>query len=147
MKRKNFSATAIKDFKCEQGKTQTLFWDAKSPGLGLRVTINGNKSYIFETKLHGKTLRMTIGNIKSWPLGNAQKEAMHLRVLTDQGIDPRQLAADKKAADEAKRKKEQLGKVSFGEVWIEYIDERKPLWSEQWNGLLHPARGTVAIST
>ncbi len=131
MKRQNFTGRTVSDFKCEPGKQQSLFWDARSPGLGLRVTANGKKSYIFETRLHGKTLRITIGDVLSWPLAKAQEEASRLKVLTDQGIDPRQLEKERKLAEEARKQKERLQKITLGEAWTEYINERQPLWSER----------------
>jgi hypothetical protein len=51
--RQNFTADRVARFRCEPGKQQTLFWDRKTPGLGLRVTANGAKSYIFETASTG----------------------------------------------------------------------------------------------
>lgn len=86
--------------------------------------------YIFETKLHGKTLRLTIGDVRSWPLTKAQEEASKLKVLVDQGIDPRQLEKEKKSADEARRQRERLERITVGEVWAEYIEDRKYLWSD-----------------
>lgn len=130
MRRENFTARSVAGFQCELGKEQTIFSDAKTPGLGLRVTKSGSKSYIFETKLHGKTLRITIGNIQAWPLGKAQAEAARLKVLIDQGIDPREIEAEKKAATIAKKQKEALECLTFGEAWLNYIEERKPFWSD-----------------
>ncbi len=134
MDRQNFTAQRVENFQCANDKRQTLFWDAKTPGLGLRVTSTGSKSYIFETKLQGKTLRITIGNPKTWRLGKAQDEAARLKVLTDQGIDPRQVkasqAAAKEAATAAKKAQEARETVALGMAWDEYVIARKPLWSE-----------------
>ena len=68
MGKTNFTADRVAGFKCEAGKQQTIRWDGKAPGLGLRVTAAGAKAYIFETRLHGKTLRLTIGHPDAWPL-------------------------------------------------------------------------------
>jgi len=130
MKRKNFTSKAINDFKCPPEKRQSLHFDAKTPGLGLRVTSTNRKSYIFETKLHGKTLRITIGDAKAWSISEAQTEAARLKVMTDQGIDPREIKAEKKAAQTAKTQKEKLERLTFSEAWHVYINARKPLWSE-----------------
>jgi len=43
---------------------------------------------------------------------------------------PRQLEADKKTADQARKQQEKLERVLFGEAWFEYIEVRKPYWSE-----------------
>lgn len=87
----NFTAERVAAFTCETGKTQSIYWDGKTPGLGLRVTPSNARSYIFETRMHGKTIRTTIGDIRTWPIGKAQAEATRLKALTDQGIDPREL--------------------------------------------------------
>ena len=102
MKKENFTATRVADLKCTPGKKQSIYWDGKTPGLGLRVTAAGSKAYIFETRLNGKTVRMTIGDPRTWGIGDAQAEAARLKAMTDQGIDPRQVIADAIAAKDAK---------------------------------------------
>ena len=134
MTRKNFTSGVIAKSQCDPGKKQTIFYDAKTPGLGLRVTSSGAKSYIFESRLNGKTVRLTIGDAKSWPLGKAQTEATKLKVLIDQGIDPRQVKADQKAAAkaavEAKKAQEARETVTVGQAWGEYVDTMKSTWGK-----------------
>jgi integrase len=153
-KRENFTAERVATFKftpSEKGKSnQTVYWDGKTPGLGLRVTNTGSKSYVFETSLHRKTLRITIGDTRTWSIGKAQAKATELKTLTDQGIDPRQLEADrlaaieaKQAADEAEQQADQLEAqrqtVTMREAWAEYIEAKrhakkdgKPVWCAQY---------------
>jgi len=142
MKRENFTAERIADYKCEAGKKQTLYGDAKTPGLGLRVTAAGSKSYIFETRLNGKTIRMTIGDTRDWPIKKAQTEAARLKVMTDQGIDPREVIAEQNAAKEAKaaakREQEARESLTVAEAWQAYVAERsaamkdgKPEWGDR----------------
>lgn len=101
----NFTAGRVAAFRCEQGKQQSIYWDGKTPGLGIRVTITGSKSYIFQTDLYNKTLRITIGDVRTWTVGKAQEEAARLKTLTDRGIDPReqykQMLASKQAEADA----------------------------------------------
>jgi integrase len=130
MKKANFTADRIAGFKCEAGKTQSIYWDAKVPGLGLRVTVNGAKSYVFESRLHGRSLRITIGDAKAWMLGKAQTEAARLKTLVDQGIDPRQERADRQTAAEAVRLEARRQRVTFGEAWGVYVEERRSRWSD-----------------
>lgn len=134
MKWENFTAERISEFKCKLGVKQSIYWDGKTPGLGLRVTSTGSRSYIFETKLHGKTLRLTIGNPKAWPLGKAQKEASRLKVMTDQGIDPRQVKEDQaaalKAVTAAKKIQEAREIVTVGKAWGEYIEAMQSTWGK-----------------
>ena len=48
-------------------------------------------------------MRVTIGDVTSWSIEQAQKEARTLQVTIDQGNDPRQVEADKEASKEAER--------------------------------------------
>lgn len=130
MKKANFTAERVAGFKCESGKQQAIFWDGKTPGLGLRVTAAGAKSYIFETRLHGKTLRITIGDVRTWAIGKAQTEATNLKALTDKGIDPRQQMEERRTAADAAKLEAKRQDLTLGEVWPEYLKARRPKWSD-----------------
>lgn len=134
--KKNFTSEVIAQYECAKGKAQSIYWDAKSPGLGLRVTANGAKSYIFQTSLNSKTIRITIGDIRTYSIKEAQNNATALKFMTDQGIDPRQVKLDKDEAIKAKQLQlkldaeamviqEQRESITLGKVWLEYIAERK----------------------
>lgn len=104
-KHKNFSAGLVAGFEFKpsaRGKSnQTVYWDGKTPGLGLRVTPAGAKSFIFQTEINGKSLRTTIGDTRTWTIGKAQAEATRLKGMTDQGIDPREIKREKAEAKAA----------------------------------------------
>jgi len=131
MKKENFTADRVAGFKCQEGKTQSIFWDAKTPGLGLRVTAAGAKSYIFESRLHGKTLRITIGDVRTWTIGKAQSEATGLKSLTDKGIDPRQQKQDQRTAADAAKLEAKRQTMTLGEAWPAYLEAQRPKWSER----------------
>jgi len=142
MKRENFTAARVAGLECAPGKKQSIYWDGKTPGLGLRVTAAGSKAFIFETSLNNKTIRMTIGDPRNWAIGDAQAEASRLKVMTDQGIDPRQVIADAIAAKEAKAAalsaKEACETLTVADAWQTYVTERtaakidgKPVWGDR----------------
>ena len=80
---------------CPAGKQQVFLIDKTVPGLKLRVTSGGAKSFVFEARAKGSnTKRYTIGDAASWTLGAARAEARRMRVLMDQGIDPKQEARE-----------------------------------------------------
>ena len=91
----NFTTGRIAGFSCDPEKNQSIYWDGKTPGLGLRVTRSGAKSFIFQTNLQGKTIRLTIGDVRTWTIGKAQEEATRLKTSTDQGLDPREVKREK----------------------------------------------------
>lgn len=126
-KHTSFTANKIKGLQCDEGKSQTIYWDSKTPSLGLRVTPTGNRAYIFQTWFNGTNLRLTIGDIDTWTLGAAQSEARRLKVLTDQGADPR----IEKAKAQAQSKASRLKGTSALIVWEEYIKARQHQWGDR----------------
>jgi integrase len=137
-----FTAGRVKGFHCPDGKTQAFLWDSGQPGLLLRATKGGAKSYAFETRLHGKTLRLTIGDVRTWSIGKAQIEAARLKSLTDQRIDPRIVIEEQKAATAAKseelKQQQIVESATVQDAWDDYITERsasvrdgKPDWAKE----------------
>jgi integrase len=143
--RENLTPERIRGYSCPPGKGQAFFWDEKAPGLGIRATEAGAKSFIFEAKLNRQTIRITIGSAKNWPLESvwtgkgqekreiqrgAREEANRLQSLIDQGTDPRQEKAEKIAEVAAKRHEAERAEVTVNEAWTAYIAERSPKWGE-----------------
>ncbi len=129
------TAGRIAAFQCPDDKTQTFLWCSDPAGLAVRATINRAKSYIYQAKVKGKSMRFTIGDVKAWSIEDAKTEARHLQVLIDQGHDPRQVKADKEAAREAHtislKSQQARESITLGMAWNEYIEARKPQWSER----------------
>lgn len=124
----------ITKLKCEEGKTRTYLWDNEVKGFGVIATDSGSKSFIFQAKIYGKSARITICDVNTKTVDVARKEARRLQTLIDQGYDPRQVKADKKAAEQAaaaaRKAQEAREIVTVGQAWEEYVTARKPLWSE-----------------
>lgn len=135
MATEKLTGAKIDKARCEPGKAQTFIWDAGTPGLALRITQAGSKAYIFESRFNGKTLRMTIGDSKSWALGKAQEEARRLQTLVDAGIDPRQAKAEKIAKAEAVREKAKTeamrNSITVQSVWDEYLAGNQGYWGDR----------------
>ncbi|MEM5427198.1 integrase family protein [Cupriavidus oxalaticus] len=131
MAKVNFTARRIQEHACPEGKEQAFLWDANSPGLGLRATANGAKSYIFQGKIHGRTVRLTIGSPRSWGIDQAQEEARRLQTLIDAGKDPREVKAEQRAAHEARLAAAAAHAVTVAEAWAAYLEDRQPYWGER----------------
>jgi integrase len=127
----NFTAARVESFRCPPDKAQVFIWDSRSPGLGLRATSAGAKSYIFQAKIHGQTVRLTIGDSRSWSIDKVQEEARRMQTLVDSGIDPREHRAEQQAAHQARRAEARRRDVTFGEAWDEYVEARKPFWGQR----------------
>ena len=143
------TSARIKAFDCPVDTKQAFLWDSEVKGLAVRATKNV-KAFIYQTELNGKTLRITIGDAGVWSIDEqrgmggellahgARAEARRLQTIIDQGDDPRELKAQKKAATIAKTAKEQVRGQPALEAWNSYITARclKPtekhrVWSER----------------
>lgn len=142
MARVKFTVGRITDFSCQE-KQQAFLWDADVPGLGVRATA-GAKGYIFQARAGGKTLRVTIGDVRSWTIPKAQAEARRLQMLIDSGQDPRQVKSDALAGAQALRDAKDAEKAA--QLKQEGIDQakRELIARVAWNAYLaapHPKWG------
>lgn len=95
------TAGRVEAFACPAGKTQAFLWDTEAPSLLLRATPTGRKTYAFEGRLNGSTVRVTIGTAADWSLDAARKRAAELKQQVDTGHDPRELERQKQLEREA----------------------------------------------
>lgn len=112
-------------------KAQAFLRDSKAPGLRVRVTNTGAKSFVYEAKLNRQTIRRTIGDVRAWTIEQARAEARRLAVLLDSGQDPRELDRQQEAKRQAQRKQEKERALTVGEAWAVYLQERRPYWGER----------------
>ena len=125
MLRERLTPARIAAFECPPDKKQAFLWDAAMPRLAVRATA-GARSFIFESKLDRRTIRITLGSVAAWPLESvwsgkgaartevqrgARQEAARLQGLVDQGTDPRELEQEQKAAKAAAKAAKQAAEV------------------------------------
>lgn len=128
----NLTAGAIERLSCRTDvKAQAFMRDTGVPGLRVRVTNTGAKSFVFEAKLNRQTIRRTIGDVRAWTIEQARAEARRLAVLLDEGTDPRELERQKQAEESARKAAEQAQAVTVGHAWTAYLTERRPHWGER----------------
>jgi len=124
----DLTAGVIERLACPSGKQQAFLRDSKAPGLRVRVTANGAKSFVFEAKLDRQTIRRTIGDVRAWRIDAARAEAFRLRVAMDGGDDPRVLARQREEAKAAAAVQAVKEAVTVGDAWKLYLQARKPKW-------------------
>jgi integrase len=145
--RVRLTAGKVESFACPADKSQVFLWDTDTPSLAVRVTPTGRKTYVFESRLNGSTIRTTIGSVKDWPLDaperdkdamSARREASRLATMVDIGIDPRMVerdrqtaAVERKDAAAAKLKADKVIATPASEVWSIYIAARRPHWGDR----------------
>jgi integrase len=103
-------------------------WDTSSPRLGLRLTPSGKPAFVFQGEYEGGSIRIVIGAVNDWTIPKAQAQARLFQTEIDAGRDPRELKAENRASDTAKRETKKREKLTFGEAWAAYVAERKPSW-------------------
>lgn len=136
------AAGRIADFQCPKDKARAYLWCNEVRGLGIIATAAGAKSYIFQAKVKGKSMRLTIGDVGAWSIAKAQAEARRLQTVIDTGHDPRQVKAEQEAEQEAQAaalaQKQVSESVTVAEAWQAYVTDRsasvkdgKPEWGEK----------------
>ena len=126
--RVNLTAGAIERLTCPAGKQQAFMRDSEAPGLRVRVTAAGAKSFVYEAKLDRQTIRRTIGDVKLWSIEQARTEARRLAVVLDNGQDPREIERQQQADKAAAKATAAVQAVTVGEVWAVYLEARRPHW-------------------
>ena len=139
--RVRLTAGRVADFGCPAGKSQAFLWDTETPTLALRATPTGRKTYVFESRLNGATIRINIGTAADWSLDAARSRASSLKMLVDGGTDPRELERQQQAEKEAKeaaaakaaeqaRMDAAAAALTVDEVWAVYLEARKEHWGD-----------------
>lgn len=119
--RVKLSEAKVRDF-----KTPGFLRDSEAPGLGVRLTANGAKTYFVERRIGkgGAPVRIVIGPCGGTSLEKARKEAQKLIEQLKGGIDPRQVKAEEKAAEERE------GMTGL-DAWKAYAEAHEGVWSER----------------
>ena len=128
MQRERLTVERIKRFVCPPDKSQTFLWDQDVQRLAVRVTSSGVKAFVFEGKLDRSTIRWTIGKTAAWTIEDARIEARRLQAMLDQGIDPRELEAAKKAEIAAQKRADEINKKytlkNLLNAYADHLEER-----------------------
>jgi integrase len=113
-------------------KAQAFLRDSKAPGLRVRVTNTGTKSFVFEAKLNRQTIRRTIGDVRAWSIEQARQEARRLAVLLDGGQDPREIERQQQADKAAVKAAGAAQALTVGDVWPLYLEQGRPKRKDAW---------------
>ena len=97
-------------------KAQTFFRDDILTGFGVRVTSNGVKSFIVETRINGRTRRKSLGQYGRLTVEEARKKAKKFLGQVADGKDPI-----------AEERRDKARKIKLSEVFEDYLKTRKTL--------------------
>jgi integrase len=128
LNRVRLTAGRVEAFTCPAAKPQAFLWDTDTPALAVRVTPTGRKTYVFESRLNGVTIRVNIGTVADWPIEKARTKASELKVCIDTGIDPREIERKKQADRVAEQATSLQNKTyTLEKLLNEYCDYLKSL--------------------
>ncbi len=103
------------------------YWDAGTPGFGLRVSYSGRKTWVLMYRHHRRLRRLTLGTYPALTLAKARERAKAALQEVADGKDP---ASAKKAEREAN---------TFGELAEQYVEKHarrnKATWKEDRRAL------------
>lgn len=126
--RVSITASVIERLTCPPGKEQAFLRDSLAPGLCVRVSVQGAKTFVFERKVGQRTVRRTIADVRSVSIEDARDSARAAYRAFDQGVDPwaerravvaqRQVTADKAVA-------------TVAQAWADYLADRKDHWGDR----------------
>lgn len=102
------------------------------PCLALRATPSGRKTFVFEARLSGATMRIGIGSPFEWPLEKARLKAQSLKMMVDSGIDPREVDRQRQAASKAAAQQAVSRGLTVGDLWPTYLEEGRPKRRSTW---------------
>jgi len=130
--RVRLTVARVEAFACPPGKSQAFLWDTEAPSLMVRATPTGRKTYAFEARLNGTTIRVNIGTATDWSLDRARKRAAELKQQVDSGEDPRELEKAKVAEKAAQQAQATAQATTVGDLWPTYLAEGKPKRRDEW---------------
>jgi integrase len=137
MARQKLTAGRVRNLECSPDSKQAFLWDSEVPGLGVRVTA-GSKVYVYQGRLDHKTIRLKIGDVRTWAIDSnnpdkpgARQEARRLQSMIDKGFDPR--LVKQKRLDDTKHQQVEAERQehTLAEAWAVYIEARRGKWSQR----------------
>jgi integrase len=108
----------VRELALPAGKADVIFWDARQPGLGLRVRIrNGRetRTWIAQRKRHGRAFKNTLGKAAEIGIDVARRAARDVLSRVDLGHDP---GAERRAAAAREQR-------TMAALVTEYLEDKK----------------------
>jgi len=130
--RVRLTAKRVEDFKCPLGKSQAFLWDTDARSLLLRATPTGRKTFAFEGRLNGESIRINIGTATDWSIEQARKCAAEYKQQVDAGQDPREIKKARAAEKAALAAEAMARATTVGDLWPTYLLEGKPKRRDDW---------------
>src|SRR5690554_375525 len=133
---------------CPPDKDYVIYWDETVKGLGLKVYPSSKKTFLFQSRLGGEVLKISLGTFPGYTIDQAREVAKELDVMCTQGIDPRVEKKKRIAQNEFEIQQTRRKKILFADVWTDDLKANQTRSRERT--YQHPIRlasGNNEIST
>jgi integrase len=105
-------------------KIRYIEWDDGCPGLGVRISISGKKSFVFMYRFEGKARMMTLGSYPSLSLADARTLASKARSKVVKGDDP--------GSKLINQKREEREAFTVKSLVREYLEKHAKVKKKSW---------------
>lgn len=104
--------------------TFVVHWCKDTPGFGLRVTLTGDRAFISERRVDGKTVRRTLGKASGGKAAGAISTDAARKLLLTVSSEL-QTGVDRVEVKRIERKAEKLEGITFAEALKEYVKGKR----------------------
>lgn len=132
------------------GPTRRYLWDGETPGLGVLIQPNGERSFIIQRGTGGRTVRKRLGDCSEMTLAEARRLAEDPLGKIRAGRDPNA----EKRAEKAEADRQRRERLTCAKLWERYEAEvigarNMPRTAEEklrmWRTRIEPAIGKLAV--
>ena len=110
----NFTKTVLDNLPIPEGKSRPYYHDSETPGLGLRVTSNGVKSFMVQRRINKKPQIVTLGRYPEMTIQISRRMAIKALSSISEGVNPTKQKEEKTLKD-----------ITLGQVFSDYIENRR----------------------
>lgn len=111
---------------CPQpAKAYVIYWSNTGDGFGCRVSWTGDRAWISERRVDGKTVRRTLGKVVGRNAISAEAARTKAKVVSNElavGIDRSSIRRTERQADAAEDKADRL---TLARALVEYVDKKR----------------------
>ena len=110
----NFTKAVLDNLPIPEGKSRPYYHDSETPGLGLRVTSNGVKSFMVQRRINKKPQIVTLGRYPEMTIQISRRMAIKALSSISEGVNPTKQKEEKTLKD-----------ITLGQVFSDYIENRR----------------------